>query len=194
MNKQDFPAYLEETWKMLLNAGMSYRIWWVFRNSKDAPIWNDTVNELPAFFAPTVRSHLVTFIISLGILFDTRKEAISFPKLMILAKKDARVSSRALKKAEQKLAKIDLIAKKVLFQRNNLFAHLNANIDRYEVFKHAPITPNQYKNLIRDGLILLNILSREIQGVVYTDDFDEVERETRKLLETLKTIVDRGRE
>ena len=113
MNKQNFPTYLEATWKMLLNAGMSFRIWWVFRNSEDAPQWNETVNEFPAFFAPTVRSHLVTFVISLGNLLDTKKGTISFPNLINLAKRDGRVSPHDLEKAEQQLAKMDPTAKKI---------------------------------------------------------------------------------
>ena len=173
---------------MLLNAGMSFRIWWVFRNSEDAPQWNETVNEFPAFFAPTVRSHLVTFVISLGNLLDTKKGTISFPNLINLAKRDGRVSPHDLEKAEQQLAKMDPTAKKIQILRHNLFAHLKADADGHDVFNKAGITPNQIKNLILDGLILLNLISREIQEVVYADNFDEVECETRNLLKALGNL------
>jgi hypothetical protein len=193
MSNDAFASYLKRLWDDLVYAGYSQRIWWVFRNAEDAPIWVDTLNDATAFFAPTIRAHLVVLIVTLHNIFDGKPGTVNLPQALKLAEKLSRLDTQVIAAARARLDACRRITAGVRLLRHNVFAHRNEKLSVDDAFAKAGLTPDDLRSIIDLGMSVLNDLSQAHERVTYAHNLDDADRDTRGVLKALVDLHDRER-
>lgn len=170
--------------EIIKDAHSNYSLWRKFNVAKLDPEKLDTMNRYVLFWKSSIRSYLLTLIISLYKLYDRNPKTKNFNKLLGLARKEGAFPKTDLRKLEVMFSRAKMIWEKVRILRNDSFAHLRYNLDDEELWKKADLSPNELKELIDISLEMFNIVRYQYgEGELPLISFDY---DVDKLFEHLK--------
>src|SRR5438552_409769 len=143
--------------QLILRARAHYDVWWIYEGADTRPDHTDVLNQYVEFFRFDSHAHLVSMVMYLSQLLESRPDTLNLPTVVKEAA-DAGVNAAAVDKAKTALAQSAHISSKVAILRNNLFGHRSAKISYQEVFEKAAVTPNQLRDFTVLGLEVVNPL------------------------------------
>jgi hypothetical protein len=143
------------------------------------------MNQYSEFFRFDAHAHLVTLVIYLAALFETRRDTINLGAL--IKSSQSYIENSAQQKAKVLLAEARPVSSRLKVLRDNVFAHKSASFSAEAAFSAAGIIPDRLHDLIGSALQISNILlaARGLQTEVF---FDLARTDANALLNDLAKI------
>jgi hypothetical protein len=128
------------------------------------------MDEYSEFFRFTPHAYLVTYVVYIAGVFETRRDTISFAALISQMKAAGQLEGQE-EAVSNLLSVAKPIAKKVAVLRNNAIAHRTVSMSYDDVFKQAEVTPGELRDLTDVALEIANRLLRAcgLQDQYFTD-------------------------
>ncbi len=178
---------IQELKKALLEAGLSYDIWWELSNREARTEHLDDLNQYTIFFQSTIHAHFLTAVITLYRLFENRRDTINLPNLFQQVREKKLVAPEVENKLESAAEEIRENWTKICILRSNVFGHRSRKLSIEESYKRAGITPDQIKNLIKHMQDAMNIVSGEVLELEHSFELNPAE-EVKRLLDDIATL------
>lgn len=182
--KENLVRDLKDIFSIIEDANDSYEIWWILVSDDGRKKYFWKMFHYKEFFQPTAYAHIISIVINLYKLFETRKDTLNFQRLIKEAEKMGLLDSKQIK---NELEEAKALWIKISILRNKLFAHKNYHLTREAIYREAKINPNQIKRLIELSLIIFNslwtCLRKKSKGIAELST-----RDTNRVLEELKKI------
>jgi len=175
---------LKDIFSIIEDSHFSYEIWWILVSEEGRKKHFRQMLHYKEFFQPTAYAHIISFVINLYKLFETRKDVLSLKKITKDAERLGFFDATQIKRESEEVKGIWI---KIGILRNKLFAHKNYHLTIEDIYREARINPNQIKRLIELSLIIFNALWRSLGMRPKTiEEFST--RDTRKVLEDLSRL------
>lgn len=183
---QQVAECLHELRQAASHAALNYEVWWVYKSADTRPLFVDTMNRYPIFFATAIHAHFVAMVSALYRIYETRNDTHNLKTL--LAEYSLHFGSNQTDQFEMRFAALKPIWIKVGQLRNEAFGHRSADKTMKEVFAAAQITPDEFGKLILGTQDLLNSIS-----LAYDKSFHAFNTGAREdTLQLLKDLKHRG--
>jgi hypothetical protein len=129
------------------------------------------MREYGEFFRFTPHAYLVTFVVYMAVVFETRQDTISLVILIREMKATRQLNGQDEAAVSSLLSSAKPIAKKVAILRNTAIAHRTISLSYNDVFKLANVTPGELRDVTDIALKIANrlLLSRGLQDQHFTD-------------------------
>lgn len=154
----------------IIRARLFLDLWSYFEEDRSRRKIFETMDEYSEFFRFTPHAYLVTYVVYIAGVFETRRNTISFAAL--ISQMNAAGQLEGQEEAVSSLLSVAKpIAKKVAILRNNAIAHRTVSTSYDDVFKQAEVTPGELRDLTGVALELANRLLRAcgLQDQHFTD-------------------------
>jgi hypothetical protein len=116
------------------------------------------MREYSEFFRFTPHAYLVTYVIYMAGIFETRRDTINLVSLIPEMKALGRLTDESAAAVETLMLSAKPIARKVAILRNNAIAHRNIEMSYNDVFKLAAVKPRELKDITDTALNIANRL------------------------------------
>lgn len=162
-----FDEKLEELFQDLMRARDTYEAWWNLKNEEVRPRYVDTMNRYFHYFSVAVHSHFVAMLMALFRLYDTDREALSLPRLIVSIQSEPSMPREVALRAEAALKRTEPTVKKIRHLRDKVFAHRDRSYTYERAFDEVGLTPDEVGQLTEDTLATINDLMRTRNKGVY---------------------------
>jgi hypothetical protein len=154
----------------VIRARLFLDLWLYFEEDRTRRKIIETMREYGEFFRFTSHAYLVTYVVYMAGVFETRQDTISLVVLTREMKATGHLDGQD-EALSSLLSSAKLIAKKVAILRNNAVAHRTVSMSYDDVFKLADITPGELRDLTDIALKIANrlLLSCGLQDQHFTD-------------------------
>ena len=159
----------------VIRARLFLDLWFYFEEDRSRREIIETMREYGEFFRFTPHAYLVTYVVYVAGIFETRQDTISLVVLIREMKAAGQLNGQDEAAVSSLLSSAKPIAKKVAILRNNAIAHRTISMSYNEVFKLADITPGELRDVTD---IALKIANRLLQSCGLQDQhFTDLPRE-----------------
>jgi hypothetical protein len=152
--------------KHVIRARLFLDLWFYFEEDRSRREIFETMEEYGEFFRFASHAYLVTYVVYVAGVFETRRDTISFDTLIREMKATGQLVGQG-EAVSSLLSSAKPIAKKVAILRNKAVAHRTIN----DVFKLADVTPGELRDITDIALKIANrlLLSCDLQDQEFTD-------------------------
>jgi hypothetical protein len=152
---------IERVAQHVVRARLFLDLWSYFEEDRSRREIFETMSDYSDFFRFTSHAYLVSYVVYMAGVFETRLDTISLAALLGEAKVAGHLSDEEEAALSSLLTSAKPIAKKVAVLRNNAIAHRAASMSYDDVFKLAAVTPGE----LRDATdVALKIANRLLQS------------------------------
>lgn len=177
--------------ELVVRTRMCFDLWFYFEERSNRSLILDTLNLYPTYFRVTVHSYLVSFLVQLVALFESRSDRISLPELAKELRGLNRLTAEGIQAVEILFGLAEPTVRKARILRHNLFAHRSATISYEQAFEMAQVTPNQLSELSELSFKIVNrLLDATAEKQRYT--FDLAREEAKEMIEALSKFSEQG--
>lgn len=161
---------LDRVAQHVIRARLFLDLWSYFEEDRSRREIFETMDEYSEFFRFTPHAYLVTYVVYIAGVFETRRDTISFAALISQMKAAGQLEGQE-EAVSNLLSVAKPIAKKVAVLRNNAIAHRTVSMSYDDVFKQAEVTPGELRDLTDVALEIANRLLRAcgLQDQYFTD-------------------------
>lgn len=155
----------------VVRARLFLDLWFYFEEDRSRREIIETMREYGEFFRFTPHAYLVTYVVYMAGVFETRQDTISLVGLIREMKVARQLNGQDDTAVSGLLASAKPIAKKVAILRNNAIAHRTISMSYNDVFKLADVTPGELRDVTDMALKIANrlLLSCGLQDQHFTD-------------------------
>lgn len=154
----------------VIRARLFLDLWFYFEQDSSRREIIETMREYGEFFRFTPHAYLVTYVVYMAGVFETRRDTISLDALIREMKPAGQLNGQH-EVVSGLLSSAKPIAKKLAILRNNAFAHRTISMSYNDVFKLADVTPDELRDVTDIALQIANclLLSCGLQDQHFTD-------------------------
>jgi hypothetical protein len=182
---------IEMTRSEIIQAKLSWDIFWVFSNNRDRPKYVKVLNNDLMFFSPSIGAHYRNAMVTIGKIFDGDLRAMGLPRIIRDAVDQGRLKADTHRKINAKLSRQSKLISKYSILRNNVVAHVSGKISREDAYKKANLRFNDFQKLLHLGFSILSQIKSDVSGESLHDwNLFSATRSTRKLLDKLQKIME----
>ncbi|HVG07203.1 MAG TPA: hypothetical protein VNM67_05815 [Thermoanaerobaculia bacterium] len=186
-----FDEKLEELFQDVLRARDTYEAWWTLKSDKVRPTYVGTMNHYLGYFRIAIHSHFVAMIMALCRLYDTHKEALSIPRLVVSLQSEPGISKSIMQNVKESVAAVESSILKIKLLRDKVFGHRDRSHTYERAFEEAGLTGNEVENLIDKTLQIINaLLKARNKGTYEFEHYTELD--LLKLLRDLSSAQGRS--
>jgi len=155
----------------IIRARLFLDLWFYFEEDRSRREIIETMREYGEFFRFTPHAYLVTYVVYMAGVFETRQDTISLVILIREMKAARQLNGQDEAAVSSLLSSAKPIAKKVAILRNNAIAHRTISLSYNDVFKLANVTPGELRDVTDIALKIANrlLLSCGLQDQHFTD-------------------------
>lgn len=156
--------------KHVIRARLFLDLWFYFEEDRSRREIFETMEEYGEFFRFASHAYLVTYVVYVAGVFETRRDTISFDTLIREMKATGQLVGQG-EAVSSLLSSAKPIAKKVAILRNKAVAHRTISMSYNDVFKLADVTPGELRDITDIALKIANrlLLSCDLQDQEFTD-------------------------
>jgi hypothetical protein len=155
----------------IIRARLFLDLWFYFEEDRSRREIIETMREYGEFFRFAPHACLVTYVVYIAGVFETRQDTISLVVLIREMKASGRLSGQDETAASSLVSSAKPIAKKVAILRNNAIAHRTVSMTYNDVFKLANVKPGELRDVTDTALKIANrlLLACGLQDQHFTD-------------------------
>ena len=183
---EDFKLRTSLVGQLVLRARSHFDIWWVYQGANTRPLYLDTMNRYRHFFRFDEHANFVAAVTYLCQIGEVRPDTLNLSSLITQGRAEG-IPIQSIEQAAKTLASVQVLWKRVVILRSNLFVHRSATLSYGQAFKKASVTPNHLRELAECELAVVNCLT-EASGGTSLHFFSETTQDTIRMLEAVRSV------
>ena len=179
--------HLDSLSQSLIEAELSFDIWWEILNSETALDYIIELDRYSMFLRQTLDAHFQRLVVTLYRVFENNKKSINIPKLLQELYSNNGLSENTRIEINKLREKINKVWRKITILRSNIYGHRSNKLSLDDSFNRAFLKPKDIKSLFTSSQKLLKLLYLEIYNLDYVFNL-EATTDTRMLFHDLKKL------
>ena len=147
---------LEDLIDSAIGTKTHFDVWWTLVSDARRLLIN-SMNQHPRFFLASQDAHYTACFVYFAHFFDKRKDSSSLPNYLTNLKNEITPDSYFMIKSQ--FDELETRAKPLLSIRHKTIAHVDINLNKYDIFSPLEITWNDVRAIIYDTVKFVEYLA-----------------------------------